>query len=58
MGGMKADEKLIAENMKELVDNIERLSYYIYQYKNDMATETEILSSLPISPEILPKKEV
>ena len=57
MGGMKADEKLLAENMKELVDNIERLSYYIYQYKNEMATETEILSTLPIRPEILPKKD-
>lgn len=57
MEGMRADEKLIAENMKELVDNIERLSYYIYQYKNDIATETEILSTLPISPEMLPKKE-
>lgn len=58
MGGMKADEKLIAENMKELVDNIERLSYYIYQYKKDRATETETLSTPPIPPEILLKKDI
>lgn len=57
MGGMKADEKMIAENMKELVDNIERLSYYIYQYKNNIVTETEIPSSLPIPTEMIPKKE-
>lgn len=57
MGGMKADEKMLAENMKELVENIERLSYYIYQYKNDMLTETEIPSIPPALPEILPKKE-
>ncbi|MDE6949868.1 MAG: TetR/AcrR family transcriptional regulator C-terminal domain-containing protein [Lachnospiraceae bacterium] len=55
-GGMKEDEKLIAENMKELVDNIERLSYCIYQFKNDIITETETLSTLPIPPEILPKR--
>ena len=57
MGGMKADEKVLAENMKELVENIERLSYYIYQYKNDMVRETEILSTLPVPPEISPKRE-
>lgn len=57
MGGMKADEKMIAENMKELVDNIERLSYYIYQYKNNIITETEIPSILPIQPEMIPKRE-
>ncbi len=57
MGGMRADEKALAENMKELVENIERLSYYIYQYKNDALTETEIPSIPPILPEILPKKE-
>ena len=57
MGGMKADEKLIAENMKELVDNIERLSYYIYQYKNNVIKGTEIPATLPIPPEILPKRE-
>ncbi len=57
MGGMKSDEKALAENMKELVENIERLSYYIYQYKNDALTETEIPSIPPILPEILPKKE-
>lgn len=57
MGGMKADEKMIAENMKELVDNIERLSYYIYQYKNNIVTETEIPSSLPIPTEMIPKRE-
>lgn len=57
MGGMKEDEKLIAENMRELVDNIERLSYYIYQYKNDIITETEIPSTLPIPTEKLPKRE-
>lgn len=57
MGGMKTDEKMIAENMKELVDNIERLSYYIYQYKNDAVTETELLSTLPIPTEKIPKRE-
>lgn len=57
MGGMKTDEKMIAENMKELVDNIERLSYYIYQYKNDVVTETELLSTLPIPTEKIPKRE-
>ncbi len=57
MGGMKADEKELAENMKELVENIERLSYYIYQYKNDMITETEIPSTVPVLPEISPEKE-
>lgn len=57
MGGMKADEKMIAENMKELVDNIERLSYYIYQYKKDNIKETETLSTPPILPEILAKKD-
>ncbi len=57
MGGMKADEKVLAENMKELVENIERLSYYIYQYKNDTVRETEILSTLPVPPEISPKRE-
>ena len=56
MGGMKADEKALAENMKELVENIERLSYYIYQYKNDMLTETEIQSIAPVLPEISPQK--
>lgn len=57
MGGMKADEKVLAENMKELVENIERLSYYIYQYKNDTVRGTEILSTLPVPPEISPKRE-
>ncbi len=57
MGGMKDDEKVLAENMKELVGNIERLSYYIYQYKNNMVTGTEIPSILPVLPEISPKKE-
>lgn len=57
MGGMKADEKMLSENMKELVENIERLSYYIYQYKNDMLTETEILATLPELPETLPKTD-
>ena len=57
MGGMKDDEKVLAENIKELVGNIERLSYYIYQYKNNMVTGTEIPSILPVLPEISPKKE-
>lgn len=57
MGGMKDDEKVLAENMKGLVGNIERLSYYIYQYKNNMVTGTEIPSILPVLPEISPKKE-
>jgi len=57
MGGMKADEKALAENMKELVENIERLSYYIYQYKNNMLTETEIPSIAPVLQETFPGKE-
>lgn len=57
MGGMKADEKMLSENMRELVENIERLSYYIYQYKNNMLTETEIQASLPELSEALPKTD-
>lgn len=57
MGGMKADEKLMAENMKELVDNVERLSFYTYQLKSDGAGETEILSALADPEEKIPKRE-
>ena len=57
MGGMKGDEKALAQNMKELVGNIERLSYYIYQYKKDVVTETVIPSIPSILPEILPGRE-
>ena len=57
MGGMKADEKVLSENMKELVENIERLSYYIYQYKNNLITGTELRATLPDLPETLPKTD-
>lgn len=56
MGGMKEDEKHLSENMRELVNSLERLAYYVYQYKNGFVTETEIPSILPILQELCPEK--
>ncbi len=44
MDGMKADEKELADNVREMVNSLERFSYQVYQYKNNMSTETEIPS--------------
>lgn len=44
MNGMKADEKELADNVREMVNSLERFSYQIYQYKNNISTETEIPS--------------